>query len=458
MAPRLVQLFFGAALVTLPFCGVGTLVLLTGRDWGFGLQPSWVFLYLAVACQIWNWRRLRGSSALPRPRRRSLAAAGLLILAAVAVSGAGLLVAPSAEPPVLAWTRFGKQAVQLAIMLGFLIFPATWVRGEQRWGFTLRLLGVGLVLQVVYGGLQVAGYGHWGGAPPWLESVFTSNPAILSGSGDLYLGNTFHQVPRLRGTMCEPLYLGNFLLFALPWLMGQGGGVWRGRILPPLGGALLLMTWSRGAWLAAAGQGALLAWWAGRSWRGRARRPVAVAGALGVLSLLAFFLFSDLAVFQLPRDRLLQTCSTRDWSNLTRFYSMQAGWRAFLLSPLVGVGWGQFSFHFPLLVDPLGLQSQFTWPVVNNFFLKVLCETGLVGFGVMAGLLAGLVRAGRRSARRGGAAGRRSRAGLVALAGVGLQLLTFSQYNLPHMWLAAGLLLAAARDPEPDPAGGKEAP
>ena len=39
-------------------------------------------------------------------------------------------------------------------------------------------------------------------------------------------------------------------------------------------------------------------------------------------------------------------------------------------------------------------------------------------------------------------------AGLEALAclGVWLQLLFFSQYNLPHIWVAPGLLLAALAD------------
>ena len=72
---------------------------------------------------------------------------------------------------------------------------------------------------------------------------------------------------------------------------------------------------------------------------------------------------------------------------------MQAAWRAFALSPVVGIGWGQFGWHFPALVDPAGLQAMFTWPVVANFPLLVLCETGLIGFAA-------------RSRRSGGTAAR----------------------------------------------------
>ena len=154
-----------------------------------------------------------------------------------------------------------------------------------------------------------------------------------------------------------------------------------------------------------------------------------------------------------PFRRLAQTFSGQDWSNLTRLYSMQAGWRAWLLSPVIGIGWGQFGWHFPLLVDPLGLQSQFTWPVVNNFPLLILCETGLVGFVVLVGWGVGLGRAvigrfirWRRAAQVGPGEARIALcllASVLSVAGVWLQLLTFSQYNLPHIWVGLGLLLAA---------------
>ena len=154
-----------------------------------------------------------------------------------------------------------------------------------------------------------------------------------------------------------------------------------------------------------------------------------------------------------PWQRLVQTFSRHDWSNLTRLYSMQAGWRAFLLSPIVGIGWGQFAFHFPLLVDPLGLQSQFAWPVVNNFPLAILCETGVTGFLVFTLCLGGLAgRIWRQAGRPVSVAPGPDRdvmiPATVAAVGVLAQLLTFSQWNLPHIWLALGLLLAATAGPD----------
>ena len=138
---------------------------------------------------------------------------------------------------------------------------------------------------------------------------------------------------------------------------------------------------------------------------------------------------------------------------------MQAAWRAFLLSPFLGIGWGQFGWHFPVLVDPMGLQSQFTWPVVNNFPLLVLCETGLVGFFVFLGWAVGLIRGIRRrwvelflsgpiSGQSGRLPGRLLLAVTISGAGVWFQLLTFSQYNLPHIWVSLGLMMALLADKE----------
>ncbi len=465
---KLTRALFGAALFTLPWCGVGTLRVLTGRDWGFGLQPSWVFLYAGMSLGLWSWWRGNARAgwmpSFPAWKRGPWLVLGAALLA-VGLSGVGLLVAPSGEAQAVVWGRFGRQIVQLLIMWGFLLWPLCWLTSRDRWRLTLRWLLVGALFQLIYA--LLLGWDFYGHVPGMagLESFFTSNPAILSGSEQLYLGDRFVPVPRLRGTVCEPLYLGNYLLLILPWLAWLGWPRRRGRLVLGAAAGLLVLTWSRGAWLSAFFQLVILFLLlvvlsrqgepepgrqpaSFRPGRWSARGGWLALGLAGV-AVLALFLWSDWPAFQYPRQRLVQTFSSRDWSNLTRLYSMQAGWRAFQLSPWVGVGWGQFSFHFPLLVDPLGLQSQFSWPVVNNFPLKVLAETGLAGFLVFLAGLGGILRGtwlrlgSVPRGRRGGIL-----AALVAALGLGIQLLTFSQYNLPQIWVAWGLLLAAVSRPE----------
>ena len=434
-----------ASLLSLPWIGADLIILASGRDAGAGLQPSWVLLagaWLAAG-------RPRAADRMPASWWLSVA----LAVAAVLLSAIGLAVAPAPAGPAAALGRFLKQGIQLFVMMMFAAWPVLHLRGEVAWRRSARWLVAGALLQVGYGALQQAA-----GSQPLpllsaLERIFTSNPSILSGSTHVYVGDRFTDIPRLRGTACEPLYLGNYLLLALP-LVALTGWPRRGRLAAGiLIGLLLLLTWSRGAWLGAMTGLGVAGWWrlagaadgGGAGPRQRLRRWWRVAVVLAVPVAAAMVLrWAGWEAVDLPVRRLAQSFSLHDWSNLTRLYSLQAAWRAWLLSPVVGIGWGQFGWHFPSLVDPGGLQAMFTWPVVANFPLLVLCETGLVGILALARVTAGLVR-GIIDARRRTPAPERQRVGAcaVAAAGIAVQTLTFAQYNLAHAWVALGLLAAA---------------
>ncbi len=434
-----------AALAALPLAGIGLVSLLTGRDPGAGFQPSYLLMAAAVV--------LAAVADGPRRLLAGWAAAGgwpwFAAVGALALSALGLVLAPALATPQEAWLRYAKQIVQWGVTAVFALHVAWWLRGdERRWRATAVALAAGLGLQLAYAAWQAWGFYHPGAAFAWTEGVVTSNASILSGSEELYLGRGFVGIPRLRGTICEPLYLGNFLLAVLPWLWIACRPGRRRAALAGAGLALLLLTWSRGAWLAA-GLSAACALVAG------ARAGVLPPRRFWWRPALLLVLVAAVAVAftggegpLLVLRRLRQTFSTEDWSNLTRWYSMQAAWRCFLAAPWTGVGWGQYGFHFPLLVDPMGLQSQFAWPVANNVVLKILGETGAPG---LAAFLAGVVATGRAAWRGLSAAatpdpGRRLRlvAAVTAVVGVWSQLLTFSQDNLPHIWVALGMLLAAA--------------
>jgi O-antigen ligase len=453
------HLLYGGCLLTLPLIGCDPVRLASGVDLGAGFQPAYLFLAGATLFAIasTSGRRLQAGWVAARP----WSTFGLVAAVAVAVSSLGLLIHPPAGGPDAAprFLRLAKQFSQILVMFGFVVWPLVWTRGAARWEWTRRMFSLALLGQVLYGLVQGALFGGGSVAFAALERVFTSNPAILSGSEELYLGHGFTGIPRLRGTCCEPLYLGNYLLLALPVVLMPGARRWH-KGLALCGGLLLLLTWSRGAWLAAGG--AAVAWalfarrigFPDRTGRVAGLRPWLMAAGLAGAALAILFCRPDL--LSLPMRRLAQSVNLEDWSNLTRLYSMQAAWRAFLLSPVVGVGWGQFGFHFVALVEPIGLQSQFSWPVVNSFPLEILCETGILGFAVF---LAGATLLARQiwrttGAGRSGAQGgdTRWRVALLAaaLSGVWCQLLTFSQYNLPHIWVALGLLLAALREGEAD--------
>ncbi len=466
MIKGIMRFFLGSTLILLPLIGFGTVYLITGHDTGAGFQPAYLTMALAVVLGLVDLlfrhqckRDIRAAMGLVVSRSSIVIV--LSTLTVVLISALGLGIAPVVESSSMVWGRFLRQFIQLSIMGCFTVFTAVFLNlsypdSRIRWQMFSRFLVWGALIQVVYGIFQEIHFFQPFEIFAGLERIFTSNPSILSGSESLYLSNTFQNVPRLRGTACEPLYLGNYLLLVWPFVFLTGWSkLWRVVSLFFLL-VLLLLTWSRGAWLGFIFQGCLISFlylrssnfFSAPSTIHLSRRSIMI-GACFVLMGIGLVLVAHWKGDFFPYERMRQAFSTQDWSNLTRLFSMQAAWRAFLLSPVVGVGWGQFAWHFPLLVDPMGLQSQFSWPVVNNYPLQVLCETGVLGLAVFILSAFYLVTRALGSCRK-----LNSRSvvavALVAACGVWIQLLTFSQYNLPHIWVALGPLVAVASHPPKD--------
>jgi len=441
-----------AFLATLPWIGMCVVSATTGRDLGAGFQPSYLLVTIAVIASGWGGAYGGGRIA----DRVPVAWIWTLALGTILLSAVGVWRVHGLATPLEAWGRYGRQVIQWLLMAACALHLAVWLRGERRWRHALTAMAAGLVYQGLYGLWQAVHFYQPGVVFAWLESVFTSNPSILSGSEELYLGRDFVGIPRVRGTACEPLYLGNYLLMVLPWMLILAARRRRLIWLPAIAALLLAATWSRGAWLAVV-PGALVAllalWHLG--WL-RLGRILARTLPVGILLVLAVHVLTDGRLLGLMMQRVEQSFSTEDWSNLTRWYSMQAAWRGFLLQPVFGLGWGQYGFHFARLVDPMGLQSQFAWPVVNNYPLGVLCETGVIGF---AALIASIWAIARRvwlafaTVRTRGPGESttvwRLVAAVASVTAVWSQLLTFSQYNLPHIWVALGFLLAVLAETSP---------
>ena len=102
-----------------------------------------------------------------------------------------------------------------------------------------------------------------------------------------------------------------------------------------------------------------------------------------ILELLFHFLFHFSAVIYI-RDRFLYIFSGKaDYSNLTRFDTWITAWRMFKAHPILGVGIGNFWFHYykysPLLLGDWWIGKGAIPPTVNNLFLSFLAETGILG-------------------------------------------------------------------------------
>jgi hypothetical protein len=129
------------------------------------------------------------------------------------------------------------------------------------------------------------------------------------------------------------------------------------------------------------------------------------------------------------------------------------GWRIFNEFPLFGVGLGNAGFFFPLKVPSLGwasveirnllLRLPFL-PNIKSLWVRLLAESGLVGFSTFVGWLYVLWRSTRVTIQS-----HESEMKSLALAGQ-LSLIAFivegfsiDSFAMPYLWVMAGLISAA---------------
>jgi O-antigen ligase len=435
----------------LPWIGVGLFQVLLGRTLSTGVQPALLSGGLALLCLPFSgWR------GLDEEAERWLALLLWIVLGTAALwqlQDMGL----QGEMP---WLKALKQCVQLVYFFALALLPSVLLARSQDRPRTLarweRAASLGLLLASLVGlYLAVAFYAELPGEHRLL-SILSSNRSIASGSDELYLGHSFVGIPRVRSGAAEPLYFGSYLLCVLPMtavalVRARGWSrLWRALTLL-LGLACLLLTFSRGVYLGLVLLLCLLGLGMARGLLPRPSKrvgiPVAISLVVGTFALSAFF--TGQGIFALPRllvARMEQSFARHDLSNLTRLSSWRAALSLFAQHPFFGVGWSGFGFWFYRVLGNSGSTAVFGWPVTNSFPLRVLAETGLVG-----AVLWGSVLMRPLSPLRALLGGRRagvSAASFVlasCMAAMLLQMLTFSQMNLPHLWLTGGVAAALVR-------------
>jgi hypothetical protein len=140
------------------------------------------------------------------------------------------------------------------------------------------------------------------------------------------------------------------------------------------------------------------------------------------------------------------------WAFMERMIYWVTGWRIFQSYPWLGVGLGNAGFFFLQHVPNLGwasveVRSLFyrlkAFPNIKSFWVRLLAETGLVGFSVFVTWIYLLLRSARLSYRSANPvlktlalAGQLS---LIAFIGEGFSIDSFA---LPYLWVMTGLISA----------------
>lgn len=316
------------------------------------------------------------------------------------------------------------------MMVGILLPKIVTTKAEiER---TIRLLFVGAFLVGIFGIFQFLG-------------DIAGVPSAITGLRDHYTKQVLG-FPRIQSTALEPLYFANYLLLPL----GLAGALflaktkrWRPHILLALlilSGTNLLLTTSRGGYLAFFALLLVVGIFYLKNLL-TLRKIVAVM-ASGTIVLLLTFRFLNLS------DDLNIERFTNHVVNLfygpayhERVETLEAAWNGFLKHPWVGVGVGGFGPYespHPLFKPTDG------WAIVNNEFVELLAETGILGFSSFLLILIILVVRSLkaiRSSRDGDL--RAILVGLLAvLLGVIVQYQTFSTLYIMHIWFLVGMMVA----------------
>ncbi len=467
------RLLWGAALFMLPvtsfryfpFLGEGTYV----RP--LSLYPV-AFLLLILFVQV-----MRGKAAIPRPG--TLIPLLGFVLLALAATGFGALLDPL---PLRGQEYLGRVLrAWVTVVIGFsFLIAAIWMnRNEEDLRFSVKWLLAGFVMDILWSGVQALAF-----YTPLLPKVTVTHWQRLFSMRELVKTN------RVSGMAYEPAWLaGQIGTVYLPWLFAAL--LTRLRVtrfkwleLALLGFALflLLATFSRGGLLTAVGAAALtflfvgraelrLAWtWFRSGFQGGATPPLLLR--VGALVLLVGAL-AGAGLFLSQKGYITRLFSTRAESVEDFIIENSAGARAaytfgalgtYAESPVTGVGLGASGFYIydhlpdwslttvPEIARQLNPENRL-YPNPKNMYLRLLAETGLLGFFVfIAFLFSVLGDALRLLQSRTIIARYLAIAGIFSWFAVALYNMTQDSFATPNIWINFGILIGmTAITPQSDP-------
>ena len=274
------------------------------------------------------------------------------------------------------------------------------------------------------------------------QAIFGLVQSVLRiGPGHFMIGGV---IMRAYGTFEQPNPFGGFMGLTVPLAtslasFGLEPGRWRraATVITCLTGVALVITLSRGAWMAQVVALLLVFMTSSR----HARQAVAAGALLGTVLMAAFWPLMPSEVTErlasvvtsavnLPAAK--DTAVTpENWAVLERLSQWYAGTEMFLNNPVLGVGIGNYNAAY----DDYRLEQ---WPVAlghaHNHYLTIAAEAGLLGFLVYVAFWTVVFRTAARAIAR--AARRLERAMAIGILGC---LAAFATHNLFDVLFVHGM-------------------
>jgi hypothetical protein len=457
---RIARVLWGAALLTLPvtsfryfpFLGESTYV----RP--LSLYPA-ALLLVVILLQI-----TRRKTAIPRAGTLTPLLAFVLI--ASAATGLGILLNPLPLRGAEYFGRVIRAWATLVIGLSFFM-AAIWMnRNEEDLRFSVKWLLAGFVLDILWSGVQGLAF-----YTPLLKKVTVTHWQRLFSMRELVKTN------RVSGMAYEPAWLaGQIGTVYLPWLFAAlltririTRFRWLEMILLGFAVLLLLATFSRGGLLTVLGASVLTFLFVGRAelqhaWRwfiGGFQRGSNWLLRLGIVIVILGML-AGAGLFLSQKGYITRLFSTRAESIADFIVQNSAGARAaytfgalgaYEESPLTGVGLGASGFYIykhlpdwamttvPEIARQLSPDNRL-YPNPKNLYIRLLAETGLVGFFVFIAFLFSVLGDALLALQSKTTFGRYlGIAAIFSWFAVGLYNMTQDSFATPNIWINFGILV-----------------
>ena len=335
----------------------------------------------------------------------------------------------------------------MAVGFGFAIALAFYnlaLRGALPW--IARAARWAILAMAAMGCLEIA---SWGGVPGLTQAHDALASVVHANSGWPY-------VQRLRMTAFEVSWAAVILTFLFPFaILDLPIRGWRFRGLVLLVFVMVALAQSRTGLLVIGLQGALLAGLV------LARRVDLLVRGGAVLCCLAM---GALLVPGLG-DRLAEPLSTliergslsapdgagaeENVSNVTRLAAIRAGLSMFAKSPVLGIGLGQYGFAYPGEVRAEDYRSwevrdyvaggEELWPPSYSIHVRLLAETGVLGYGLWLAILLPLLARAVLGASVSDPGGRVHLAVAMTLLGWFLLGVSIDSFRFFGGWIAVGI-------------------
>jgi len=461
---KLARFLWAAALFTLPVTsfryfpvGEGTLV----RP--LALYP----LALLLPLLIIQW--MRGQR--PSPWVSGLTLLGLFALFALTASCLGSVFEPI---PLRGQTYFGRVIrAWFTLIIGLSFFTsASWMnRSEADLRFTVKWILAGLALDIAWSGIQAFTF-----YTPFLDKVMVTHWQLAFSVRELVRTN------RISGMAYEPSWFaGQIATLYMPWLFAAlltntrlTRAKWLEPVLFAITALLLLATYSRGGLLITVGVAGLVFLFVGRgvlknswSWFISGFRVHAMDLLIRVALLLTVIVvIAGTVLFLGQKNYFRRLWETSAESIGEYIIDINAGARgayaigalaAYEEYPLTGVGLGARGFYIyqnlqdwelttvPEIARQLDPNNKL-YPNPKNIYVRLLAETGLIGFVLFLVFQLGVLGDALNALRGTGLLRMLGVAGLFAWLAISLYNFTQDSLATPNIWLIPGVLAGMTQD------------